>query len=171
VIDSISVQAAAERDRSDLARFICGPGDEPFVAEVQTYIRERSLDDVLLPQDPDEDRRLLVVRGEPGHRLVAVASHSANHRVVDEAGDVVPGTELTLLAVSLAVQGDRIDGRSLFRLVLEAVVGDVIERDRGSLLAFLVHEANDKMLAIVRSSGGFEERIMSSGHIAFLGTV
>lgn len=168
MIDDLSWAEAGESDRLDLRRFICGDDSDPYVQEIHRYVRTRALDDHLFPPDADADLRLLAFRGEPGHRLIAVAVHDSNSRV-QRNGELVPGTEVRCVAVALAVQGDQVHGRSLFLVVMDAVAQDVASRRRGELVYFLVHEANVKMLAIARDAGIFEEQETMMDYVVFVG--
>jgi hypothetical protein len=142
---------ARRSDRAMLASFDCPSLD----TSVEPFVRESALDGYL--HGGDADRRLLLWFDQTD-RLVAVAIHERNWRVVRaEDGELLPGTELVLIAVAEPFRDSRLDGIPLVRCVVQDVLGDIAACRRGPLLAMLVSPSNDDGRRVVERLGAQQD--------------
>jgi hypothetical protein len=131
----LNFRLARPADRNTLRDFGCSSADP----RLESFVRYDALD-LLEWSGLDDDVRLLL--GFDSHSvLAAVALHRRNFRLLS-AGSVIPGSELVLICVNDDFRFGRLGHSDALSETLEAAFADIRSRDRGDLVALLVHEAN-----------------------------
>jgi hypothetical protein len=113
-------RSATERDGPSLSTFSCSRGAS-HEDEVEQFVRTSALRVALAP---DTHYRLFVVFEQ--ERLIAVAGHHPEALLVQDQSKEhtfrgTLATRLNLVALSIDVQGRRLDGRRLSDLVMESL--------------------------------------------------
>lgn len=129
-------------------------------------------------RQPHTDHRLLLVE-TPGDGLLAVGAHEADVGV--RKGQPVDLTYLEVAAVRVDCQGAVLadiepfeDGRpvTVGRFLMEAMLSDLFERDRGRYVHAIVARENERSLRLCAGVGLTEQREHTDGrYVQLLGVL
>jgi hypothetical protein len=144
--DGILVRSAGEHDGPILATFCCSTG-YAYDQEVEDFVRRKALQIALAPES---DYRLLLVL-DAGRLAGCAAHHREALLLVDRT---IVATRLSLLALSLADQGRRLDdGRRLSDLVMSTLIVDALETRESDVLTALVARDNLRSIRLCERNG------------------
>lgn len=158
----VTCRPAVATDRRWLRGFDAGVHAPTDVAG---FIHRAAMDRYL-GRTQEDDFRLLVVEG--AGRNLGVAAHERNWRIVDHEGDVLPGTELVVIALEVSVQNTRCaGGEPTIAVVLDHVLRDIDRCARGPWLFMFAHPDNPHGTQLCRRLGAKGIGQQPGGYIAY----
>jgi hypothetical protein len=152
------IRSGQPTDRSLLASFTCANPVFAWESEVESFIQNQLIDWTFDPSAVGGDPRLLLAFVGATSELFGVAAHE---RVTLGSSDVqFAATQLLVVAIAESWQGSRFaSGSRPSDVMMSAVMTDVSNRvpPRDARVFGLIHEANQRSIAVCRRNGLTEE--------------
>jgi hypothetical protein len=153
---------ARAADRGLLAGFDCSSAD----SRLESFVRQTALDLHLATQLQDDVRLLVFLQSDGA--LVACGLHKRNQRLLDPDGELVPGTQLVVIAIANRFRDSSApDGQPLIQAVIGAVFADIRSRHRGPWVSMMVRPNNSDGHALVTRLGAEQDGV-SDGDDVFV---
>lgn len=146
----MEVRPADESHARALSSFVCGPGNESWLQEVQGYVRA-----TLAWQDQDEAREALVL--QDGADVLGVVAYEPL-----DSSDRGKGFYVSYLAIAHDVQG-RHYGQDLFNTLVEALALEA----PGRPVVWRVHPYNYASQAFCRRMNAGEPVSLPGGYLEY----